>query len=418
MAVPEAPRRTGRPLWWVAGLSLFLLVAVGVVTWLAVRDDPYVAPTPPAATSSGPRPALATEALRDLERAVRTGDVDAARALAPADDPAAAARLAGTVANAEAAHVRDFSLRYVDSEGAYDDGSWHATADATWRFDGFDRAPATAEVLLGLRDDGDRVAITGIGGGGRVSPLWLSGPLQVHRTPRTLVLVDGSPQEGREYARRAAAAVPVVRRVLPDWHQGLVVEVPRSVDALDRVLDADPGTYDQIAAVTTSADGQLTPQAPVHVFVNPDVYESLEPTGAQVVLSHEATHVATGAFRSTMPLWILEGFADYVALRDVPLPVRRSAAQVIAEVRQDGPPSALPSDEEFGTRTPDLGATYESAWLATRLLAEDAGQDGLVRFYRDVDGGRPVGPALQADAGVTLAAFTQQWRDLLQDLAG
>ncbi len=232
------------------------------------------------------------------------------------------------------------------------------------------------------------------------------------------MLVDGSPQEGREYARRAAAAVPVVRRVLPDWHQGLVVEVPRSVDALDRVLDADPGTYDQIAAVTTSADGQLTPQAPVHVFVNPDVYESLEPTGAQVVLSHEATHVATGAFRSTMPLWILEGFADYVALRDVPLPVRRSAAQIIAEVRQDGPPSALPSDEEFGTRTPDLGATYESAWLATRLLAEDAGQEGLVRFYRDVDGGRPVGPALQADAGVTLAAFTQQWRDLLQDLAG
>ena len=37
-------------------------------------------------------------------------------------------------------------------------------------------------------------------------------------------------------------------------------------------------------------------------------------------MSHEAVHVATEAARSTMPLWLLEGFADYVALRDVDLP--------------------------------------------------------------------------------------------------
>jgi hypothetical protein len=420
-APPSNRAKAGRPLWWVAGLSLCLLgllVAAGVVAWPLVDDDPYVAPTPPAASGSGPAPALAADALRDLEEAVRAGAAGAARALAPHGDAAAADRLAGIVANARAARVRDFTLRYVDAEGARVDGAWQAAADATWQFARFDRSPARAEVLVGLRDEGDRVAITGFGGGDRVSPLWLSGSLQVRRAPRTLVLVDGSAAEARAYARRAAAAVPVVRRVLPDWDRGLVVEVPASEDALDDTLDADPGTYDQIAAVTTSADGRPTADAPVHVFVNPDVYGGLRLIGAQVVMSHEATHVATGAFTSAMPLWVLEGFADYVALRDVDLPVARSASQIIARVRADAPPRRLPGADEFGTRTPGLGATYESAWLACRLLARDGGEAALVRFYRAVDDGTPVGAALESAFGFGVPAFTRQWRTLLQDLAG
>ncbi|HEY0952237.1 MAG TPA: hypothetical protein VGD85_18740, partial [Nocardioides sp.] len=317
-----------------------------------------------------------------------------------------------------ALRVTAFTLRFVDAEGMPDaHGDWTAAVDATWRFAGFDPAPARAEVTVRLREEGDRVALTGFGGGDRVSPLWLSGPLQVRRTADTLVLVDGPGAEAATYARRARAAVPVVRRVLPDWRRGLVVEVPASVDDLDRVLDADPGTYDQIAAVTTSADGSLAPDAPVHVFVNPDVYGALRPTGAQVVMSHEATHVAADAWTSDMPLWLLEGFADYVALRDVDLPVRRSAAQIIAQVRRDGPPRDLPGAAEFGTRATHLGATYESAWLACRLLARDGGQAALVGFYRAVDAGRPVGAALEDGFGLSVGGLTAQWRHELAALA-
>ena len=187
---------------------------------------------------------------------------------------------------------------------------------------------------------------------------------------------------------------------------------------LDRVLNAEAGTYAQIAAVTASPDGQLGPDSPVHVFVNPDVYGALADIGAAVVMAHEATHVATDAFTSTVPLWLLEGFADYVALRDVDLPVERSAAQVIREVRRDGPPAGLPEESEFGTRTAGLGATYEGAWLAVRLLAQLGGEDALVRFYAAVGDGAPVARALESTFGLTLEAFTAQWRDLLQDLAG
>jgi hypothetical protein len=414
--------KAGRPRWWATGPLLFggalcLLVASGLLAWSLTRDDPYVAPRTPAAAPSVDQ-TLAGSTLAAFESAVRDGDREAARALAPADDPAAGDTLAALVANAEALDVSDFSVRYVDDDGApSSDGAWDAAVDAVWRFRGFDRVSARAEIDAHLVDDGDRVALTGFGGGGRVSPVWLSGPVQVRRTPSTLVVVAGGPREADRYAARAEAAVPVVRAVLPDWRRGLVVEVPSSTDGLEQALGAADGDYDQIAAVTTSADGSTVPDAPVHVFANPEVFGSLQRTGAQVVMSHEATHVAAGAWDSRTPLWLLEGFADYVALRDVDLPVEQSAAQIIAAVRRSGPPRQLPDAAAFGTRTPRLGATYESAWLACKVLAEQRGEPALVAFYRAVDRGQPVGAALRAEADLSVPELTAEWRDLLSGLA-
>jgi hypothetical protein len=401
----------------VAGLALCVLVAGVLLGWAALRDDTYVAPTPRAVHPSI-EPAQAGTTLAAFERAVRGHDADAARELAPEGDATAADLLSALVTNAEALRVTDFSMRYVDDDGAPTaDGEWTAAVDVTWRFRGFDRVSARAEVAAHLVDDGDRVALTGFGGARRVSPVWLSGPVEVRRTPATLVLVaDGVAHPGR-YAARAEAAVPAVRRVLPAWRSGLVVEVPASAQALEQALHAAAGDYDQIAAVTTAADGSAAPQSAVHVFANPDIFGGLRPTGAQVVMSHEATHVATGAWDSRAPLWLLEGFADYVALRDVDLPIERSAAQIIAAVRRAGPPRALPDAAAFGARTPRLGATYESAWLACRLVAEDAGEDALVAFYRAVDRGRSIGAALASTAGLTVPELTGQWRDYLAELA-
>jgi hypothetical protein len=396
---------------------LCLLVGSGLLAWSLTRDDAYVAPTTHTARPSV-EPTLADTTIAAFERAVRSGDQEAARALAPADDPAAGDRLAALVANAAALRVSDFSLRYVDDDGAPTaDGDWTAAVDATWRFRGFDTVSARAEVRADLVDDGDRVALTGFGGGTRVSPVWLSGPVQVRRSPSTLVVVAGTAGAADRYATRAEAAVPVVRAVIPGWRRGLVVEVPASARALEQALGAEQGDYDQIAAVTTAADGSKAPGAPVHVFVNPDVFGGLRATGAQVVMSHEATHVATGAWDSRTPLWLLEGFADYVALRDVALPVQKSAAQIIAAVRRSGPPRRLPDSAAFGTRTPRLGATYESAWLACRLIAQRTGETALVAFYRAVDRGRPLGAALRATTGLTVPALTAAWRSELSELA-
>jgi hypothetical protein len=321
------------------------------------------------------------------------------------------------VANARALRVRDFSLRYVDEAGGSGpDGTWTGVVAATWRFAGFDRRPARAEIGVRFRREADRVALVAVGvrAGARPVPVWVTGPVTVRRTAATLV-VDAGPGADR-FARLARRAVSVVRRVLPGWTPRLVVEVPPA-GRIDATLGARPGDYATIAAVTTSVgDASVPGGAPVHVFVNRDVLDTLRPAGAQVVVSHEATHVATGAAGSTMPLWLLEGFADYVALRDVRLPLAVTAARVRRQVARDGLPDRLPGAPDFDPGAAHLEAAYEAAWLACRTVAAERGERALLRFYRAVDAGTPQRRALARAAGLSWRELLGTWRDTLAHL--
>jgi hypothetical protein len=397
--------------------SVLLLVIVAAATFLVSRDEDYL-----ASPEGGPRPvaepAEAARALRALEEAVADLDAESAAALA-GDSADGADLLRAVVANAEALDIADFTLRYVDETSSTSaDGAWTAAVDMTWRFSGFDRVPVREEVLVGFDATGPGTTVTGIGGGDRRSPLWLSAPLEVRRGVASLVLVAGSAADADRYVERADAAVPAVRAVLPTWPGGLVVEVPGSAEALDAMLGADPGTYTRIAAVSATVDGTLTPTSPAHVFVNPDLYRDLGPEGEQVVMTHEATHIATDApVTSGMPLWLLEGFADYVALRGTDLPISKTAGQIIAQVRAEGAPDGLPGPVEFDGTATHLGAAYEAAWLACLVVADLAGEEGLVQLYDDVQDGDEVGGALRSRAGVDEAELIRLWQDRLESLA-
>jgi hypothetical protein len=120
---------------------------------------------------------------------------------------------------------------------------------------------------------------------------------------------------------------------------------------------------------------------------------------------------------SGVPLWLLEGFADYVALRDVDLPVSTTAGQIIQQVRQEGAPDHLPGEVEFDQTSSHLGAAYESAWLACALLADVGGEDALVRLYDQVSSGQELAGALAELFGLTEDDLTAQWQQRLQDLA-
>lgn len=152
-------------------------------------------------------------------------------------------------------------------------------------------------------------------------------------------------------------------------------------------------------------------------MVNPNVFGRLGRQGSQIVMSHEATHVAMNAATSNMPLWLLEGFADYVALARSDLPVSVTASQILGEVRRSGPPKELPGPHEFDPANKLLGTSYEEAWLACRLLAQTYGEDRLISFYKEVDGGTSVDKAF-AELGTTQAGFTNRWREYLRELAG
>jgi hypothetical protein len=321
------------------------------------------------------------------------------------------------VDNATAIGVEDFTLRYVDVAGGLDDaGHWAAVAESTWRFTRFDRAPARSEVEFQMVAEAGRTAIAAVGGETGRTPVWLSGPMQVRRDRATLVLSAADPAR---YARLARAAVPAVRRVVSSWRTGLVVEVAEDGEAVDAALGADDGEYAAIAAVTSNVGEERGRRAPVHVLVNPDVFADLDEQGSQVVMTHEAAHVATGAAvePATVPPWLTEGYADYVALREVDLPLSVTAAQIIRRVRSQGPPRGLPADREFDTRTTHLGAAYEAAWLACRLLVERSGERALTRFYLTLEEGDDVALEFRRRFGLSLADFTRQWRQRLSDLA-
>ncbi|MEP7737379.1 hypothetical protein ABKW28_06995 [Nocardioides sp. 31GB23] len=405
----------------MVGLSLSLLVVLGLVVW-RVLDDPYVA-TPGADPGAAPtaRPGQAAAALAGLEAAISRGDAAAAAALAPDDDPAAARRLRDVVENAEDLGLEGVTLRYVDQDGGTDpQGAWRVVVDVTWQVAGFDPAPARSEVVFALRNvaEGDeRVAVTAAGVAGGRAPLWLTDDLRVRRTDSRVVAVAGSARDLARYDRLARRALPVVQRVLPGTGRGLVVEVPRTAAGLDAALGVDEGTYADVAAVTTSPDGEVVDGGPLHVLVNPAEMDRLEPVGAQVVMSHEAVHALTRAPTSRAPLWLVEGFADYVALRDVDLPATTLAAQVVDQVRESGVPEALPGPTDLGVGAPYLGAAYEAAWLATRELARAGGQDALVELYRSAGAGEDFAAALRGVAGISQAELTRRWRDELRSLA-
>jgi hypothetical protein len=266
-------------------------------------------------------------------------------------------------------------------------------------------------------DTPEGVAFGSAGGDyGHAAPLWFLDDLAVERSRRALVAAT-SAADAEQYAGWADRAVRDVKAVLPGWRGKLVVEVPATQEQLHRLLDAAPDTYDSIAAVTATVDGSMSSSSPVHIFVNPVVFGRLGEDGSQIVMSHEATHVATDAATSTMPLWLLEGFADYVALARTDLPVSVTASQILAEVRQGGPPRKLPGAADFNPSNKLLGTSYEAAWLACRFLAQEYGEGALIDFYEAVNEGGTIGEGFR-ELGTTERAFTRAWRDHLRKLAG
>ena len=389
-------------------LALTALALVGCDS-----EEPYVAPTPTPATDAVD-PAAAASTLRRLETAIRREDLAAGAELG--EDADSAELLRSVVENAAALRLTEVTFRYVEDTGSVSEDGWEATVETTWRIAGFDPTAARAEIDVDFTDGGDAISALA---SGRHGPLWVTGPLAVARTADTLVLVSGRDDDVADYAAEADRALDAVRRVLSGRDLELVVEVPASGEELHRALGVEPGSYASVAAVTTSPDGSNAPGAPAHVFVNPDVYDDLEDVAAQVVMSHEAVHVVTAAPQaSNVEPWVLEGFADYVALRDVDLPVQRTAGQVIEQVEKQGVPDALPSRADFDPGGPHFGAAYEGAWLVWMTLVERAGEAAAVAFYEAVLDGSDVGAALRRHFDWSLADLTAAWQDRLAELAG
>lgn len=251
--------------------------------------------------------------------------------------------------------------------------------------------------------------------------LWDVGRVHALETDHALVL-GLRRQDLPAIAEEVDSAVPRVDAVWGrGWARKVLVLVTRTEDEMAELLGGKPAAYRQLAAVTRGELG--APQgagAAERVIINPRAYGELSDIGRRVIMVHEITHVAARSVTQPWtPIWLTEGFADYVGYRETGLDIHFIAQELVRDVEDGFSPRRLPADSSFVASSPRLPQAYEMGWLACRLIVERyGGQDALLEFFRAV--GAPGGSAAAVDAafvevlGITQEAFTREWRDYLR----
>ncbi|GII53816.1 hypothetical protein Pth03_22050 [Planotetraspora thailandica] len=179
-----------------------------------------------------------------------------------------------------------------------------------------------------------------------------------------------------------------------------------------------PATGEQAAELVAPArvEGFAAFAGADRVVIDPAGFARLTPTGRQVVLTHELTHVATDAAGDPgMPAWLREGFADYVGYLHSGLPVATVAAELSRDMRAGAAPARLPPDADFQAGSTRLPQAYEEAWLACRYIAQRFGERRLVAFYREA-GRTGVPRALRSTLGMTVPGLTDAWLEYVTRL--
>lgn len=302
-----------------------------------------------------------------------------------------------------------------------------ATADAELRYQiqGYDQAPVTVARTLSLSlDAGGQWYVEGEKPAKKASEqLWDQGEVLVVRGKHSMVLGVGQPGEAlHRFADLADTAVPAVSDVWgTKWPGHVVVLVPKSLEGMAGLLGSPASSYRGIAAVTTGETGAPARAPADRIIVNPDAYGLLGTIGRQVVFTHETTHVASRSdTTAATPLWLSEGFADWVGYRGTGRTPEQAAPELWEAITESRVPRALPTDEDFGFggSATGLALAYEGGWMACRMIADRWGEERLVEFYRAVGAHkkRPgaVEEALEKVLDTNLEDFTAQWREYLR----
>lgn len=407
-------------------------VAVSILLGCWLLSSCSAAPTTPAPISA-PTPGRPAEAQRTLDAwsfAVRTHSRTAFEALVSKRDPQFAPTASRIFDNLTESGLTSLTFRLRPLQGDLGaarrallgaDADVHQVA-VRWRVNG-DVAPAEHLLWLTFVTDGSATRIAGTTDGPQeptAQPIWLLTSLILTRTATTTVL-NGSAGSSQRWLASGDAAVAALLSRLPGdlrvrWNRRLVIEVPATRSAFEKVLGVTPGSYRRIAAVAWP-EGPEPASAPVRIVVNPELARSLDEQTMDVLLTHEATHVATRSATSPAPTWLVEGYADYLAYDAHPATAARAEAELFEDLREHGGPRALPDDSKFTAAAPDLKRSYAESWLACRYLARRTSPAALGRFYRAVDAGAPLDKALRSEFGLTERAFTQDWASDLRTAA-
>jgi hypothetical protein len=223
--------------------------------------------------------------------------------------------------------------------------------------------------------------------------IWDAGPVGTLRSTRTLVVYHpGSETLAGRLLRAAERGYGEVAATWTGrWERKVVILVPRNQDEAEQLVharDLSPIAALSASSVESGPGGRVLGN---RIVVNSTVLAPYLDVDLQNVVTHEMTHVATRTL-GNVPLFLVEGFAEYTALR----PYRRYAlwrtrpalAQRVNAGRFDG---RLPSAAELRGR--DGVVAYDEASTFCLWVAESYGEGRLRELYRVFAGSRPPTPS-------------------------
>jgi len=212
--------------------------------------------------------------------------------------------------------------------------------------------------------------------------IWDAGPVRTVATGRTLVVFHPG---GAALARRLlGAAERGYAQVGTSWSAGwehkVVVLVPRDQAEAQRLVRTRD--LSDVAAVTSS----VIEAGPSHqvlgnrIITNTSVLVRYATIDLQIVMTHEMTHVATRKIGVGVPLYLVEGFADYTALRPYSVPLRVTRPALAAAVRAGRFSGRLPSVGQLLGRDGPLA--YDEGSSFCLWVAQTFGEARLQLLYR------------------------------------
>jgi hypothetical protein len=224
--------------------------------------------------------------------------------------------------------------------------------------------------------------------------MWDLPGLRVLRGKRGIVIGNAPEAHMLAYTALADSGVRRVEAVWGmKWNTHVVLVTPSTTEQFSQLLsssdDAPEGNaINQIAAVTLGSIDSGQRSKGDRILINPNTFGALQPSGRQVVITHELTHVAVRSSTSKpVPIWLSEGLADYVGYSGLQLRRERVTSKLMDLVRQGREPKALPSVADFDPALTNVSPSYSEAWLAVTRLVDLYGQAKLVAFYREIGGG-------------------------------
>jgi len=438
--------------WLAAAVAAVLLAGLAVLVWApvpATTPDPMDGPlaggtTSTASTTSGtaqPRVGLSrSRAVREMleRRAAAVRNRDEATFMGTVDplaDPEFVAAQRALFVNLDGVPLTEWSY---DVDGAIasrpptvldDDATrWAPRTTLRYGLRGADTVPTERPLgYLYVQREGRWYVHSDAELGPDAERTWRGpwdfGPCAVVAATGGLVLGHSGQEE--LLAALAAELDGAVRAVTEvwgtEWSQQVAVLLPGTIDEM-RELVGPAFAVDGIAAAAVADKVDVASHTAIgqRVVLNPTQAGRLSATARRIVLRHEITHVAARA--STVdgaPMWLLEGFADYVGYQGSGLAPREAAPDLVRALRSGDLPTQLPTDGDFRGGSANLDLAYQLAWSAALHIVDRVGEDGLVRLYRLIAGNAEpdaaaVDAALGEVFGTDLNGFVVGWRDSLK----